>query len=591
MEKLQADIFKLDNDLIDTDLTFEEYIQSIIDEHSDKGNLRYLPIDVKDEVETDAGFYIRLFISDNKEKPAPWLQFLNSFITEEESSKMLHLKSNYPSFLLFLFNDESIYAIAKGAGSSVIKDHILINFGLEVMERLIERNASDLRQADERGIFGSVIAQSRFFVPNHKIDDENTFGKFYKNIKAFISKDKLANELGLLTTKNSLVVGGENSLQIKTKNTIEEIIFRIQKIDQLLTAPMPPQHRRINTFRRLGIKELNRPFSGTTMFKYHLQTLLVQFVFNEYILDKDVEIYHPDIFKYLTADNLTFYHADDTSVNKDISCSERVTLKTVFELFNLTPSNEQDFFLALQSIYGYIVDEAQEYSYDSKNLLAWITGEVDTGTNKYFKYDDMWLQYEDSFVTNIDSSLDYLLKKMGKNEVFPVWNYDKEKERKYNLNFRGATYIVCDTALVNNIEICDFFKIDTANRTATFYHVKNGWGQSIRVLCNQIMNGAKQIRSIINNRNEPELLVWYNRIKGKNYVSRPDAPTFDQIKELFNCTNFEYHLIYGSKATSGRDPEILKSKSTIAKLSVLSCEGEIRSNYGMNFKISKVLIT
>ena len=590
MEKLQADIFKLDNDLIDDDTTFEEHILSIIDEHSDKGNLRYIPIDVKDDVQTESGFYIRLFISDNKEKPAPWLQFLNSFITEEESAKMDHLRSNYPSFLLFLFNDESIYAIAKGAGSSVIKDHILINFGLEVMERLIERNASDLRQADERGIFGSVIAQSRFFVPNHKMDDENTFGKFYKNIKAFISKDKLADELGLVTAKSSLVVGGENSLQIKTKNTIEEIIYRVQKIDELLASPMPQQHRRINTFRRLGIKELNRPFSGTLMFKYHLETLLVQFVFNEYTLNKDVEIYHPDIFKYLTADYLTFYHSDDTSVNKDINCSERVTLQSVFELFNLAPDNEQDFLLALRSIYGHIVDEAQEYSYDSKNLLAWITGEVDTGTNKYFKYDDMWLQYEDSFVENINNSLTYLLSKMGANEAFPVWNYAKEKERKYNLNFRGTTYIVCDTALVNNIEICDFFKIDIATRTATFYHVKNGWGQSIRVLCNQIMNGAKQISSILNNRNEQELQVWFNSIKTKNYVSRPDAPTFDQIKELFNCSTFEYHLIYGSTASSGRDPEILNSQSTIAKLSVLSCEGEIRSNYGMNLKISKVLI-
>lgn len=587
---IQADIYKLDPALINE--TPALHIDKLLREYSlDEKNYSYKEVPLQENIGLSNGFELKLFVGEKDDRAPGWLSFLDSLVPTDHKPKLKHLKRNFPSFALFIFNDSSTYVITKGAGSHVIRKEIEELFGISVLERLIDPAKSDLRSAEERGVLGSVIAQSRYFKRDYTISDDRSFGMFYSGISALISNEKLEKYLGIKTNKNHLVIEGENSLKINSRVNIMELLERLQLIDELLKSG---ERFPINKFRILKSKELNRPEKGSKL-EHLINEELMKLTFSSHMNAEEIEVYHPDIVEYLKSTDLSFYvHQDNGEyIDRKLSHDTRITLKDILNLFNYSPTNYPQFKSNILAIFGGFSSDHSDNPVAIRCLEDWLTGEIEFNGQKYFRFDARWFIYELDFIEDVNISIQALFEKLPGGDKLKTWNHSsftkhdrKDSERQYNLSFKGEGYTICDTALIENIEICDFFKV--VDDQIILYHVKSGWGQNIRIVYNQIVNGAKGLAHLRMTRNMTLIKQYFDDVKARNY--NKDDLDFETFRDSLLSKNVKFCLVYGSKNTKSREDEIMSSKSTLAKLCVLRCEHEIRSIFSFSFDLIKVSI-
>jgi len=582
IQTIQADIYKLDPDkYIGSTINT---IQRIVKTHSTSASHQtYIHVPLKSGLNETKEFKIRLYVNEVLDSQPEWVIFLNEIAHENEQEYINKLKRKFPSFIIFIYNNEHIYAVTKGGGHFVINKYIKEDFGVEILERLIDENDSDLRSISERVVIGNVLAAQKFFKPDHKFTDEQSFAKFYKAIDALISKDKLYNLLGIKTTRTSMIIRGENNLKIGNQLKFDELINRVVKVNSLINATKTAH---LNKFKKVTKKQLEVALLNETL-EMRLNNILIAQCFQEFVNSDFQEIYHPNIFKYLQANSVNFKR-DEELIN--IDCNNRIDLDLIFSSFNLTINSINEFKDEMNEIKTFLVFENEDDFPHQANLIQWLIGDVILDGIKYFKFDGEWFRYENEFITEINNRVNRLLRKIGTPEILPAWINQTEGE--YNRSFIGNGVLVCDRAMYKNIEICDFIKFDLTGQGLKLYHVKDGWGQSIRIVYNQIINGARFISEFRNNSgrlNTNKLREYYNSIKHTHYSNGHTIPVdFDQFKNLVNRKNVTFVLVYGHTNRTDRDSQITRSNSNIAKLSIIQCENELRSSYDFGFDIVKV---
>jgi uncharacterized protein (TIGR04141 family) len=577
-QKIQADIYRIDPDkIIDTPI---ETIKNIIESHRGQS---YISIELKKSISNFLDYNISLYINEINETIPDWLPFLGELISENEIHKLENLKRKYPSFLLFIYDIKNIFIVSKGAGRFVFSNFLQENFGIEILERLIDETETDIRSITERGVIGNILSSKKYYKPDHKFNDEQSFGKFYKSIETLISKEKLKTKLGIETDRTSLIISGENSLKISTKLGINDIVERVNKINLLLNESKTVH---LNKFKKLAKKDLKKVLSTSSdNLQNLLEGKLIEEAYDEFKKGNYVEIYHPNILKYLEANSINFQFEDNL---KSIDWSNRINLNTVFNLFNLEIKDIAHFVEFLNSVKTSLIFE-DENEFNFKVLLKeWLIGDITFNEKMYFKFDGEWYIYENDFIKEIEDRIDSLLEKIGIQEDLENWKIGVS-EGEYNQSFKNKNTLICDKALYGGIEICDFLKFD--NNEIKLYHVKDKWGQSIRVVYNQIINGARFLAEIQNSdfkKINIKLKNYYNMILNTHYIHDKCPLTFDKFKKIIRSKKVKFILVYGSDSNKSRDEQIKTSKSNIAKLSIIQCENELRSLYNYNFDIIKV---
>lgn len=585
---IKADIYRLSDSLLDDSV--EENISQLISKHNDKElSKSYSEIAVRDDLEHQTDFKLKMYIGSDDEHKPDWYNFIDSLVPQDSKNMLENLTRRMPSFLLFIYNNRSVYAIVKGGGRYAIHSKIEDQFGISVLERILDSSKDDIRSSEERGVVGSIIAQSRYFARDRKLNDERSTSKFYKSIEAFVPKDLLSETLGIETEKNSLMVGGEDSIKINSKVDIFGLINRVAKIDELL---MKPKKCLINKFRKLKPIELNRETKGIKL-KHHLENMLLKDCFKNFKLNVENEIYHPAILAFLGSSELFFYNSnlnDEKKLPHDI----RITLSMVLNLFHVPVNDYAEFEQAIKYISGgyYLTDDDIPKAVVS--LSDWLTGEIVYSDKMYFRFDSGWYIFEPVFIDTLNDNINYLLTRIDQNEILPDWNHSKyntsekrESEHTYNLSFKRDPFVVCDRGLLDNIELCDFFKYEKDE--IIFYHVKNGLGQSTRVVCNQIMNAARMLQSLRFEQDQKKLAKYWDSVCSHNY--RGSALKLDQLLPILDPKlKVKFVLVYGSEGSGERDIEVIQSRSSIAKMCILDCENVLRAEYNFGFGLTKVKI-
>lgn len=595
LPKIQSNIYKLDNFFFDLDNPEDEIVELVegfskIEQHNS-----YILLQIKKELAQQSGFNSLLFVSEDKSRVPDWLQFVNGIVEEDEIEKTVHLRRKYPSFLLFIYNKKSIYCITKGAGHYVISEKIVPDFGIQVLECLIDNEQTELRKANERGVIGPILQRSRFFRGNYKLSDERSIGMFYKDIDAYINKDKLKKLLNIDTDKAALVLGGKSSLEINSALSFSELHDRIKRIESLLIRREKGEFKKLNKFHRVSQKNLERKkHPGSPSLKMQLEDNLIQSIF--YFLkddSNDLEIYHPDIIKFAEASNFTFFWYNNERITIEIDKSESLTLKKVLRKFkiNIDGISISDFSKRIKEISGALgIGDDIDFT---KMLFHWINYETVFNSVKYFYLDGDWFIFEEDFKKQTEVDIANLFKKLDKqNSILKDWKFMITKsgtfsvnEGKYNLEYRDEkNCIVCDKALLNMIEICDFFELKEDK--AILFHVKNGLGTSTRVVYNQIMNGASLLYNLRSGNKTKEIKKYSEVIKKQNYTDR----SFDNnlVMRLLNVKEIEFCLVYATESIKSREDELKNSQSFIAKLSILQCEHDLRANFDFKFNLAKV---
>jgi uncharacterized protein (TIGR04141 family) len=356
---------------------------------------------------------VRLFVNNVEETKPDWVKFLDELAIDDGQDAIQALKRKYPSFVLFVFDTKDIFAVTKGGGHYVIAPYILESFGVEILERLLDPNDSDLRSLRERGVIGSVLASDKYFKPDHKFRDEQSFGKFYKSIEAFVPKDVLKKKLGIDTNRTSLIVSGENKLKISNQLSLEEIVDRVSGVSKLLKQPKTVN---LNKFKRLNKKQLETVTTGNTL-QYYLIQELIKETHIVYASGEEIEIYHPSTFDYLKCEDIRMKY---NGIETTLDWNTRITLNRVFDDFSLTKLDRANFEAVLRQVETELHFINPETYSHGKHLLDWLTSEITYNKKKYFRFDGEWFVYENDFLEEIKARTQTLLNKVS-GDTLPNW--------------------------------------------------------------------------------------------------------------------------------------------------------------------------
>lgn len=568
-ETVNSKLYKIQDFLIKEKNNNEELIQSIIDNYIDKSGNEFIEIMLSEKIKID-GWKAKLYVYTTDNKLPHWYDFLKSIVNNEDDLEDIQIQ--YSSFVLFVYDKESIFVISKGYyGHFLLDDYIEPFFGMDVLSRLVNKSSTEIKQIEERGLFGIELGAQRFFRENYNLAFDDDFGKIYKAMLASINEDDFS-KLGIIkkrTSTQKLSINGSSSLEISSKFNYDELIKRLIKIKELLDL----EGVEFNQFYRL-------PYSSISPIIKELSSALISYSYQCLKESKNIDFFSPDIFEYLRSIETQFYNEDglvkDIEFCSSVSYIEIMNLLIKAELIDDT--SLETYTHSLKNTYGRFRNiEAGEFSRRT-SLDSWICGEVEFKAQKYFKLDGSWYIYR----TSLDEYLNRYFANINFSDLKPTYLLEPWKggnnEDEYNEDYKKIeSFILGDKVYLNNIEMFDIMRI--INDEIYLYHVKKGLGQDTRVLINQINNAARFLTFSQDEEYKEGLRIYYKNISKKHYneneisiikegalkvISEEDfVQLFDKKKKIY------FVFAYASENNKTVTEEIINTRSRIAKLSLV----------------------
>lgn len=581
-DKVNAKLYKLQDNLIQIHGNSENFINSIIEIYNDKTNRIFKSINLREDLNQivsvdDEGinysYNAKLFVLNTEEKKPDWIDFASTIA--EDNDELNKFKNRYSSFLLFVYDENNVFVISKGYyGHHLLGEYIDIFFGIEILSRLIDKSSTEIRQIEDRALFGSELGSQRFFRENYSLAYDDDFGKIYKSMLASIREEDFI-KLGIVKkrdTTKQVSISGSSSLEISTNFSYRELLNRITKIKQLLLTDGVD----FNHFYRVPQQEL-------TSIRENLNEEIIKMAYSQYLSNEDVDFYHPEIFEYLSASTTQFINRDlATHVEIEMSSSKKFK-DLIDEIGNdlIDVSTEGNFVNSLINTFGsYKLNEESNFINET-SLSKWISGEVEYNGKKYFKVDNQWYTYKN----NLDNTLNERFRSFNFEAIKPLdalkdWDFTiSPSEGLFNESFISETgFIVTDRTYMSNIEISDLIKI--TDNELFFYHVKKGLGQDMRVLSNQIINASRYLKFAIDEEVSTSLSNYFNSIKNKHYEGgnikyiNTDGDTIELdeanfIALLKSNKKINFVFVYATNSALSINDEIINTNSRIAKLSLI----------------------
>lgn len=579
---INAKLYRIQDTLLNEYLSNDEFISTIVQQYNDKTGHNFENIELSDNlnqiITTDDdgnnfSYEAKLYALNTEDKTPDWINFASSI--SPETQKLQNFKNRYSSFLLFIYDEDDVFAISKGFyGHHLLNEYIDLFFGMEILSRLIDKSSTEIRQIEDRALFGSELGAQRFFRENYSLAFDDDFGKIYKAMLASIKEEDFV-KLGILKKKETtkqVSISGSSSLEISTNFNYRELLNRITKIKILLNT----EGIDFNQFYRVPQKTLS-------IIRENLNDELIKMAYTKYLSDEEVDFYHPIIFEYLNSVTTKFVNQDlATEVEIEMSASKKFK-NLVDEIGDdvIDVSTEENFIKSIMNTFGsYKTNE----EFDFKNETAldkWISGEVEFNGKKYFKVDNQWYAYKDS----LDNLLDEKIQSINFETIKPIealrsWDLTSyPSEGLFNESFiDNPNFIVTDRTYMSYIEIADLIKI-TENELY-FYHIKKGLGQDMRVLSNQIINASRFLKFAIDENTSNSLSNYFNSISNKHYgggnINYTDNEgslvelNRNQFIELIK-SNRKINFVFGYATNSDLsiNQEIINTDSRIAKLSLI----------------------
>lgn len=579
---INAKLYRIQDTLLSEYLSNDEFISNIVQQYNDKTGHNFESIELSDNLnqiitEDEGGnkfsYDAKLYALNTEDKIPDWINFASSI--SPEAQKLEKFKNRYSSFLLFIYDEKDVFAISKGYyGHHLLNEYIDLFFGMEILSRLIDKSSTEIRQIEDRALFGSELGAQRFFRENYSLAYDDDFGKIYKSMLAAIREEDFT-KLGIFKKKGTtkqVSISGSSSLEISTNFNYRELLSRITKIKILLNT----EGIDFNQFYRIPQKSLS-------VIRENLNNELIKMAYTKYLSDEEVDFYHPIIFEYLNSITTKFVNQDiATEVEIEMSASKKFK-NLVNEIGNdvIDVSTEENFIKSIMNTYGsYKTNE--EFDFKNETTLdKWISGEVEFNGKKYFKVDNQWYAYKDS----LDNLLNEKIQSINFDTIKPIeslrsWDLTTyPREGMFNESFiDNPNFIVTDRTYMSYIEIADLIKI--TENGLYFYHIKKGLGQDMRVLSNQIINASRFLKFAIDENTSNSLSNYFNSISNKHYgggnISYTDNEgslvelNQNQFIELIKSKKkINFVFVYATNSDLSINQEIISTDSRIAKLSLI----------------------
>lgn len=216
----------------------------------------------------------------------------------------------------------------------------------------------------------------------------------------------------------------------------------------------------------------------------------------------------------------------------------------------------------------------------SSGFLFHFSAEFNTAQGPVFLIDTKWFYLKEQFITDMTTNALHILKTYRAKPNILKYSWDKSmvlKENDYNRLYEGEPhYIVCDTLIVDGVELCDVLYYDRKN--IYLAHVKAGFNSKVRELTNQILISARRLKEALNSRNSMFLNRFYEKLN--NAGQNKAQLSLSEFKALFK-KDITYILAVGSTLTQDLliEEHIEKYDSNIARFSLIQCTNEMYASY------------
>ena len=574
-EKLQIAVYRINNE---NDLFSEtEDIFSVLSEHIQSKS--FFSQELKPNLNND--YQIELFYKKNLLKPK-WKDFLSSISRDDQN--ILKIDQSWTeSFVMLLLNTSSnnLYAVAGGSGYHAIQDFIDDDFGVDILSRLITKEDKILKSVKEKSVMGGILGTTKFFRKNYNLFENDSFGKIYQELKANLDKNILQDKFGfsLDDLKKESTCIAKTSFKINKAITFEQLFKIISGCEYVLDNLSPTS---INNVEKIVKKKKQQLVQN-------LENELSNQLWQRYSSEEeniDFDLCHRDFEQYLTASK--YIIRKNLSENNFFGEFEFEKLENIDELFKKIkesedkPEDKDDFTKLIESLKIYSYNEENGDNPLTKGwLFHHIFGDVSLDNEKYFLIDNSWYKIKDDFIMELNNSCKSFIENNYDNSLDKSWDYPDEKENPYNAKYFSENplddnVIVLDKITPENIESCDILKWNDKN--LYFYHVKAGFGNTMRDLCSQVFIAANKIKSDVNSSKE-YIGKTYDHLASKKESSNEyykkaaeqiENITKDDFINIFTSKKLIFVLAVLDTATNERNlkTNVFSFNSNIAKFSL-----------------------
>lgn len=530
-------------------------------------------------------YEIKVYYKNNKTK-VRWKGFMGTIVKEGEPI----IKNPYSyseSYIIILHNKSTkrYFASTGGFAHTTIQEIATNDFGLEILSRIITAADKTLRSSKERSLTGGIQGAIKFFRNDYNLYENENFGNIYNELNATINKEQLIKYFGFAKTElkaDSLCIA-KNSFSLKKSISFTELLTLIEKCEKLYEKPKITE---INSVEKIS--------KSNILLIKDLWDDLEKRIFDNYKNTDDfysVEIANKDFEKYYYANTCSLFITIKRKKHKIVFEEAIRNIQLILdEIRSLeTKISFEDFKKCISS--GYIQTNDENGDLLTKDTLKnHFCSEVTVNNKSYFLIEKDWYEIGKTFIDNINEQSINFLKTLNYNGP-KMDKWAKGSENDYNASYiKKSNSLVFDKFTPQQIEVCDILRWDDSN--IYFYHVKKGFDNSMRDLCNQVLIAGKKVKE--DSKNKFRFLEeLYDRVKknsGKSDYSKKAKQQFSNISkkdfiEIIKQRNIVFVLAVLDSSKSDRKlTDIKKFDSNIAKFALNELSKSMR-NLDIKFEI------
>lgn len=221
----------------------------------------------------------------------------------------------------------------------------------------------------------------------------------------------------------------------------------------------------------------------------------------------------------------------------------------------------------------------------SSGFMYHFNAEFSWGGDAVFLVDGKWYRLKETFVESLMAQTERIMKssRLTSGIINKSWTFDPVRlkfssEGSYNMLYDNMPgYIVCDTIIVDGVELCDILHITT--NEIYLIHVKHSFTSRVRELTNQILISARRLSQAISGKQRSFFDTLYDALVAKGRFI--DGLTSDEFYNLFLTRKPVYVLATASQLALDLpiQDNIEKYDSNIARFSLVTCSAEMQTRF------------
>ena len=522
-----------------------------------------------------------LFSKTVEETRSKWESFLPN-----ELKKNINFDLTSVNYLLFASYEHALFVIVGGRFFHNIVGYLEKDFGISMVSKLLDPSKDSILSIDTRGISGDTARSSELYKNEFRLINYVKFGKIPTSLIIVLNQDTSTLYFShLLTKKNEKIkVEASRGFKLKKKMNFEHLHATFLEFTTILSLG---ESDFLSTYEEIKKKRF---------IDQNLKSQLIKGLYdaaNNMVSSKPVysdfkfDFIHPsNHLAFISSDSYIIKEKTDNNGYKEFASTEDFNMipRIVFRAAAVTYSFTDlfDFMVWLQGVRIYSYKSESDKSTTTSPFLYFINSEFLYKMRPYFYLDNSWYLLKDSFLQDLNDSSKRLLteKKLPDGILYKGWDrVTQPKEAKYNYSYaEEENYIVFDTIVKQNIELCDVMHID--KNDVYLIHVKKGFNAELRSLASQVSIAA-------------------NRLKTDR-----DSGNYDFLKETFSATinpsmtkevfidalqKKRIHFVFAFTNSPSLDfmieDNLEKMQSNIAKYSLIECNTNlIQIGYSIYFK-------